>query len=124
MFNLAIMLMSVEGGAVNVPEAAKWLKAAADKGHAGAMRQLAALYDEGRGVPRDSEYAADYLLKAYAAGSKAAKSDLHRHHRRWSRATRRAIQRQLRSAKLYPGAVHGTFNSSTRRALTQYAKLQ
>jgi TPR repeat protein len=124
MFNLAIMLMSEDGGAVNVPEAAKWLKAAADKGHPGAMRQLAALYDEGRGVRRDSEAAADYLLKAYAAGNQAARSDLHRHYRRWSRATRRAIQRQLRSAKLYPGALHGTFNRSTRRALTQYAKLQ
>jgi TPR repeat protein len=124
MFNFAIMLMSEDGGAVNVPEAAKWLKAAAAKGHPGAMRQLAALYDEGRGVPRDSISAADYLLKAYAAGNQAAKSDLHRHYRRWSRATRRAIQRHLRSAKLYPGAVHGTFNSSTRRALTQYAKLQ
>ena len=122
MFNFAIMLLSQDGGAMNVPEAAKWLKEAAKQGHAGAMRQLAVLYDQGRGLPRNSEEAARLLLKAHAGGDQAAKSDLFKHYRRWSRATRREVQRQLRADGLYRGAIHGVFNSSTRRALLVHAK--
>lgn len=120
MFNLAIMLMSLDGGPVDIPQATKWLDAAAKAGHAGAMRQLAVFYDEGRGMDRDSATAATYLLKAYAAGDGDARSDLFKHPRRWSRATRRAIQRQLQTDGLYKGAIHGVFNASTRKALTAY----
>ncbi len=120
MFNLAIMLMTLDGGPVDIPQAAKWLVAAAKTGHAGAMRQLAVFYDEGRGLDRNTVNAADYLLKAYAAGDADAKSDLFEHNRRWSRSTRRAIQRQLQTDGLYNGAIHGVFNASTRRALTAY----
>ena len=120
MFNLAIMLMTLDGGPVDIPRAAEWLVAAAKTGHAGAMRQLAVFYEEGRGLDRNTVNAADYLLKAYAAGDTDAKSDLFEHNRRWSRSTRRAIQRQLQTDGLYKGAIHGVFNSSTRRALTAY----
>lgn len=124
MFNLAIMLMSQEGGAVNLPEAARWLTSAAQKDHAGAKRQLAVLYDEGRGLRRDPGAAALHLLQAYAAGDRDAKGDLFNHHRRWSRSTRRAIQRQLKTDGLYTGAIHGTFNASTFRALSRYQSTQ
>ncbi len=124
MFNLAIMLMSPDGGPVEMEEAGRWLKEAAKKGHAGAMRQLAALFDEGRGLGRDTDAAALYLLKAFAAGDSNAEHDLFKHHRRWSRSTRRAVQRQLKSDGLYSGAVHGVFNASTRRALIAYRRRQ
>jgi TPR repeat protein len=48
------------------------LQTAADRGHAGAQRELAFLFDEGRGVARDANRAAVHLLAALAAGHKEA----------------------------------------------------
>ena len=122
MFNLAIMLMSGEGGDVDLPRAIDWLQQAAAAGHPPAMRQLAALFDQGRGVRRDPEQAAQYLLLAYRGGDKAAREDLFRHNRRWSRATRRAVQRRLSSKGLYTGADHGVINQRTKQALMAFQK--
>ncbi|MGI9477629.1 MAG: caspase family protein [Hyphomicrobiaceae bacterium] len=120
MYNLALMQLSRKGGPVDVPQATKWLTEAAKSGHAGAMRQLAVFYEEGRGLSRSTDNAADFLLKAYRAGDADARSDLFDRNRRWSRSTRKAIQRQLKADGLYTGVVHGVFNASTRRALTRY----
>lgn len=124
MYNLAIMQMSLEGGPVDIPQATKWLTEAAKSGHAGAMRQLAVFYEEGRGLGRSADNAADFLLKAFRAGDADAKSDLFDRNRRWSRSTRKAIQRQLKADGLYSGVVHGVFNASTRRALAKYRAAQ
>jgi|GEM_PF-2200155 len=119
MFNLALLLLSPKAKLMDFTGARTWLEKAAGLGHAGAMRQLAALYDAGQGGSRDADKAAQYLLEAYVAGNVDAKRDLTRRSRRWSRATRRAIQVALAKRGLYRGRVHGMFNISTRRALAQ-----
>ncbi len=52
------------------------IKPLAEQGHAGAQYNLAKLYDEGRGVPRDGEQAAAWYLRAAEAGSWIAAFDL------------------------------------------------
>ncbi len=47
------MLLTTEGGAVDLPNAVRWLRAAADAGEPIAQTNLASLYRRGRGVPRD-----------------------------------------------------------------------
>ncbi|HUS97906.1 MAG TPA: caspase family protein, partial [Hyphomicrobiaceae bacterium] len=117
MFNLALLLLSPEDRLLDYGQAKVWLEKAAVKGHAGAMRQLAALYDSGQGVNRDAAKAADYLLKSYIAGNDEASKDLTVRVRRWSRATRKAIQDALVKRGLYSGRVNGVFNIATRKAI-------
>lgn len=119
MFNLALMTMRGGGGAM--VEAVRLLETAAERGHAGARRELAFLYDEGRGVARNPERAATHLLAALEAGDDGAERDALQRASSWSYATRRAIQRQLSARGLYRGEAHGVFNSSTKNALRRVA---
>ena len=121
MFNLSLMLARGEGGPVNLAEAVRLLQTAAERGHAGAHWELAFFYDEGRGVARSAERAADHVISALAAGHKDAQSDLVSRPGAWSYRTRRAIQKALARRGLYRGAVHGIFNKSTQRALQKVA---
>ncbi|MFN3869296.1 MAG: caspase family protein, partial [Hyphomicrobiaceae bacterium] len=119
MFNLALMTM--RGGGGTLVEAVRLLENAAERGHAGARRELAFLYDEGRGVARNPERAATHLLAALEAGDEGAARDALQRTNAWSYATRRAIQRQLTSRGLYRGEAHGVFNHSTKTALRRVA---
>ena len=110
-----------EGGIANLAEAVRRLQTAAERGHAGAHRELAFFYDEGRGVARSPERAAEHLLAALAGGHKDAERELVERPGAWSYSTRRALQRALARRGLYRGAAHGIFNKSTRRALQQVA---
>lgn len=121
MYNLALLAMRGEGGARDLGEAVRLLKSAADKGHGAAMRELAFLYDEGRGVERNAAQAAAHLLASYKAGNKDARLDVRLKSLAWSFATRREIQRQLKTQGLYAGPAHGLFDVPTRKALERYA---
>ena len=92
------------------------LQTAADRGHAGAQRELAFYFDEWRGVARDANRAAVHLLAALAAGHKKATQELLERPRAWSYSTHLAIQRKLARRSLYRGAAHGIFNKSTKSA--------
>jgi TPR repeat protein len=85
------------------------------------MRELAFLYDEGRGVERNAAEAARLLLASYKAGNKDARLDVRVKSLAWSFATRREIQRQLTSRGLYAGPAHGVVDVPTRRALDRFA---
>ncbi len=110
-----------EGARTDISSAHRLLTAAADLGHAGAMVELARLYEYGRGVSRSSARAAELALKAVQAGHKEGRYiDLT--NQGWSFATRRQIQKQLAAKGLYDGGIHGFFNSATRQALTAVAQ--
>ena len=116
LFNLALMDMRGEGGPSNLANAVKLLQTASDKGHAGAALELANLYDEGRGVARDSKRAAAQILAALRYANKDGRHiEIVAHS--WSFATRRQLQRELAQKGLYKGFAHGFFNDETRRAL-------
>jgi TPR repeat protein len=106
-----------DGGPQNWPEAVRWLKAAATAGHTGALRELAYLHDEGRGVPRSPEQAAAYLIASYQARSGTTRPNAADRREAWSRATRAAIQRQLTASHRYTGKINGQLDDATRQAL-------
>jgi len=58
------------------PEAAKWLRKAAEQGHAKAQYFLYSLYRDGLGVPQDPAEASKWLHKAAAGGSDSAQYSL------------------------------------------------
>ena len=80
------------------------------------------IHEEGRGVSRNPETAADRLLAAYKAGDRQAEAMLFRSYRRLRMATRRAIQRRLSAAGHDPGVADGFFGRRTRRALEAYGR--
>lgn len=59
-------VLPAEGG--DVPEARRWLRRAAEQGHAEAQMTLGAMSMEGRGVPRDDAEAARWLRRAAEQG--------------------------------------------------------
>lgn len=74
----ALGLLSEEGEGVPLDpaEAARWYRAAAERGHPGAQTQLARLCLEGRGVDRDPAEAARWLHSAAEQGVPAAQAGL------------------------------------------------
>lgn len=115
-YNLALLNLKDTSQAGGVAQALQLLSAAAGQNHAPSLRQLASLYDEGRGVARDPELAARYLLLSLKAGQ--AKHQLPKVDAwSWRLTTRREVQRQLTRQGFYKGFAHGVFDKRTRTAL-------
>jgi TPR repeat protein len=57
-------------------EAAEWWRKAADQGFAAAQNNLALLYEDGEGVPKDASLAAEWYRKAADQGDAAAQYNL------------------------------------------------
>ena len=73
--NLACCCRDGEGGPKDSSEFLKWTKVAAERGHAGAMCNLADAYFHGvHGAPKDLELAACWYKKTIACGHKRAYS--------------------------------------------------
>jgi TPR repeat protein len=119
MFNLALLLLRAEGGGADWPEAVRLLRLAATDRHAGALRELAVLHDEGRAVARDPRIAADYLIAYYRVAHRRGRADAFARAEAWSLATRRAVQKSLAELGLYGGPIHGIFDARTRAALAR-----
>lgn len=60
----------VPGGKIDMEEAVKWFRKAADQGYGDAMVSLGVLYKTGNGVPQDKAKAAEYFEKAARQGNK------------------------------------------------------
>lgn len=120
MFNLALMHIKGEGGKIDLVAGVRLLQLAANAGHAGSQRELASLYDEGRGLARDHGKAADYLLTAYKAGDPQARRDLLERPDAWSFSTRRQVQKKLAQKGFSPGPAIGFFTAKTRQALEKF----
>ena len=107
-----------KGGPQDVEGALALLKSAVAKGHTASLRELAAMHDEGRHVPRDAKVAAQYLLDA--ARSQPGQSVLKARGDVWAIATRLELQRRLQAEGLYPGRISGTLDGATLKALLDY----
>lgn len=71
-YYLGVMYANGQGVERNFEEAARWFRAAAEKGVASAQAKLANLYETGRGVPRDMEFAYAWYAVADALGNTRA----------------------------------------------------
>lgn len=80
---------------------------AAALGEPNGYRAAATLLDEGRHVAKDPEAAADELLRAVAADAGLALAELSGPSQAWAPATVSAVQRRLKAAGYYSGAVDG-----------------
>ncbi len=78
-----------------------------------AFRDLAAVYDRGKAVPRDATKAADAFLKALAAQDWSILDDF----TDYALPVRKAIQARLKAAGHYTGAVDGVDGDAFRLAL-------
>jgi len=117
MYSLAWMLSHGRGVQRDDRAAARWLRASASAGQAQAMYSLAVVLASGLGVSRDASEAATWLLRSERAGN--------RHFRETVSTlpleTRIEVQRQLRDAGHYTGALDGSFGPASLAALRAYA---
>ncbi len=118
MVKLARLYGTGQGVPKDFTEALTWLHKAAKAGDGIAMARLAKAYDEGQGVARNPEEAAHYSLGAAKAGAWIVQNDMPR----FSQQTREEMQRLLKEAGYYHGAIDGVFGDETRAALTDYAR--
>ncbi|WP_210202875.1 caspase family protein [Hartmannibacter diazotrophicus] len=88
-------------------EAAGLFVKAADQGYAAGAVSAAALYDEGAGVARSPETAADLLLRAVGTDDGETLEKLGSEARNWSPETIRRIQQRLADAGYYSAEVDG-----------------
>ena len=65
-----------EGVTQNWPEAAKWYRMAADKGHVGSQLMMGKLCERGQGVTQNREEAYNWYLSAAMQGNEEAKTAL------------------------------------------------
>lgn len=111
-----------EGAARSPGMAAKWYQKAADMGNMDSMADLSLMYDGGVGVEQDLTKAAGLMLKAYRKNSGKAKRILLKEPNTLSLAARKEIQKRLRDAGHYDGAIDGRFGPGTKRAIEALAK--
>jgi TPR repeat protein len=71
-YYLGMMYVNGQGVAQDYKVAAKWFRAAAEKGVAAAQNKLGQLYVDGRGVPKDMEFAFAWFSTAAKLGNNRA----------------------------------------------------
>ena len=117
-FNLGVL---AQQGAIDTPEdALTYFKQAAEDGEAPGYRAAAILLDEGRGVSRNPEAAADQLLRGVAGDRGELLRQLTTQTNEWSRDTIRALQSRLKAAGYYSAGIDGLPGPSFNAALTRW----
>jgi len=104
-------------------EALDLYRRAAALGEPNGHRAAAVLLDEGRNVAKDPEAAAEELLRAVAADSGVALRELTAAAQIWSPATVAAVERRLKGAGYYAGAVDGRSGPALAPALKRWRLL-
>ncbi|EAQ03131.1 hypothetical protein OB2597_13343 [Pseudooceanicola batsensis HTCC2597] len=113
--------MLAQDGVIDTPEAAlEYFERAAKDGEHAAYRASAILLDEGRGVPRDPERAANLLLRGVAEDRGTLIKHLTEATNEWSRDTLMAVQQRLKTAGFYASAVDGLPGPNFTSALTRW----
>lgn len=117
-FNLGVL---AQDGMIDTPELALdyFLRAARDGEHEG-YRAAAILLDEGRGVSRDFDQAANMLLRGVAEDRGTLLQQLTTATNEWSPETVKAIQQRLQAAGYYAGALDGLPGPSFATALSRW----
>ncbi|MEL6466881.1 MAG: caspase family protein [Pseudomonadota bacterium] len=117
-FNLGVL---AQDGVIDAPEdALRYFEQAARDGEVQGYRAAAILLDEGRGVTRNPDAAANMLLRGTAADRGVLLEQLTVRTNEWSRDTIRAVQERLKSAGFYSAAVDGLPGPSFEAALVRW----
>lgn len=117
-FNLGVL---AQQGQVDSPaEALELFERAARDGEYEGYRAAAILLDEGRGVPRDPDAAANMLLRGAASDRGSVVRQLQQSPQEWSRDTLRAVQTRLKTAGFYDSTIDGLGGPSFSAALTAW----
>ena len=104
-FNLGVLAQ--QGAYGSRADALPLFQRAAREGEPKAYRAAAVLLDEGRGVPKDPEKAADLLLRGAASDDGEIIEKISDHADTWTKPTIEATQRKLKAANYYDGAIDG-----------------
>lgn len=105
LFNLGYL---AQDGVIDQPgDALDYFLRAARGGEYAGYRAAAILLDEGRGVPRDTEAAANMLLRGAAEDDGTILRELTQAPDQWQRDTLRAVQTRLRAAGYYNSRIDG-----------------
>ena len=105
LFNLGVWAQ--EGVSDQPRDALDYFTQAAQQGEFGGYRAAAILLDEGRGVPRDPEAAANMLLRGAAEDDGTVLGELTRAADQWQRDTMMAVQTRLKAAGYYTSRIDG-----------------
>jgi TPR repeat protein len=114
---LAAAYLDGQGVPKDEAKSVAFYQQAADRGNADGMAGLAFAYASGRGIAADPKLAAQWMVKALAAGNDYAFDQLTDHWMGWSVDTRMAIQAVFADRGLYTGAINGDLNRETLRAI-------
>ncbi len=120
-YDLAALQSNGVGG--KPADALALFRRAGDDGYPEAYRAAAVLLDEGRGVPRNPEAAAEDLLRAVDADAGEAMGELTARTQTWTVETVKALQTRLKSARYYDGPIDGRSGPALAPALKQWRLL-
>lgn len=117
MYRLGTYYVRGEGTPKDEVGGRRWLEKAAHLGEENAMFYLCFLYDQGLGTSIDPGMAADWMIRAIRAQSVQAAEYLIRKPWEFSAAFRRELQKRLKEAGYYEGAIDGKLGPGSRRAI-------
>lgn len=121
MYRLGRYYLIGVGTPKEVAEGRRWLEKAASLGDENAMFNLSFLYDRRPDLARetsvDSGMAVDWMIRAIRAQSPQAANYLIRRPWEFSVAFRKELQKRLKAAGYYQGAIDGKLGPGSRRAI-------
>ena len=120
-YNLGVL---AQDGTIPEPgQALAYFEKATELGDPRGFVPAAILLDEGRGVRKDPERAAEMLLRGVAADSGEASGQIVSRGSDWSRDTIRAVQARLKRAGYYAGALDGQGGPKLRGPLQDWRRI-
>jgi TPR repeat protein len=120
-YDLAALVSNGVGG--KPADALELFRRAGTNGFPEGYRAAAVLLDEGRGVVKNPDAAAEDLLRAVDADAGEAMAELSAKTQTWSVETVKALQIRLKSARYYRGPIDGRSGPALAPALKQWRVL-
>lgn len=120
-YNLAYNFYYALGVQKDYEEAFRLWVRAAELDEADADYWVARCYSLGEGVARNQQKGAEYMAAALRKGLDLAVKEFTTNANAWDVQFRRELQRIMKSAGVYSGAIDGNFGPSTRAAIRRYA---
>lgn len=117
LIKLAFAYLNGTGVPKDEAKSVAYYQQAADRGNTDGMAGLAFAYANGRGVPVDNKLAAQWMVRALAAGNDYTYDQLTSHWVGWNPDTRMALQSILADRGLYSGKINGDLNRETLKAI-------
>ena len=121
MHNLGVLHDHGRGVEQSASEAARWYAEAARRGHSSSLHSLGVAYALGSGVAQDQDRASQFIFRALEEKLPLTVTALTENASAWQPAFWRGLQRRLKNAGIYDGAINGKFGPETRRAIVALA---